>query len=174
MKRALLVLMVLVMVLSLSACTGDSNSELATRTEEVMSQANAMIGMPNVVNFTEKIILKDIYELCDDADLITYAYTQNMNGKYVYIGQCIGFGVPYSAQFSNPEVYEYHGNGSVTLPQAEPNGIFKPDGLSATWLIVINPETGKREVEYWEPTIIVKQSKLPKRVCEDWSLPSDY
>lgn len=174
MKKILILLMIMCLTFSFVGCTeyvGDTNYQLEQKTEKIMQQAVNEIGMPNIQNFTEKKLLKDIYELCDDAELITYAYTQNMNGEFVYIGQCIGYGVPYSTQFSNPESYYSQG---VSLPQAEPNGIFKPEGLSATWLVVVNPETGKREVEYWEPEIIVKQSKLPARLCKKESLPSDY
>ena len=60
------------------------------------------------------------------------------------------------------------------MPQAEPNGLFMPEGLSATWLMIINPDTGEMEVIYCEPTITVTQSKLPKRLVAEWSLTEDY
>ena len=40
-----------------------------------------------------------------------------------------------------------------------------PDGLSATWLFMINPETNKPEPVYFEPTITVTPFPLNERLC---------
>ena len=61
----------------------------------------------------------------------------------------------------------------LLYPQADPNGLFPAAGLSATWLMMINEETGDIEVEYYEPIIVATQSK-PKRLVEEFSLPSGY
>lgn len=61
----------------------------------------------------------------------------------------------------------------AVMPQAEPNGLFMPEGLSATWVMRVN-EDGSTEPVYMEETITVSQTKLPKRLCADWSLPADY
>ena len=107
-----------------------------------------------------------------------------MTGKLIYLGKCIGFGLPYSVQYSNPSkiwdleknggaINKFDDNGEIqVMPQAEPNGLFMPEGLSATWLMYINEETGDTEVIYTEPNIIVTQSKLPSRLVETWSLPT--
>jgi len=122
--------------------------------------------MPTIVNFQEKKNLKWIYELCDQQDFICYAYLVNeLNGTIgQYLGECIGYGIPYSAQFSNPMKNlgdgGYNGQSNTVLPQAEPNGLFKPEGLSATWLIMINPVTKKPQPVYIEPAIIVSPFKL--------------
>jgi len=145
--------------------------------EQMQADMNNQTGLPDIKEWTEKKMAKEIYELRDNSKLVTYAYFQNLDGKFVYLGQCIGFGLPYSTQYSNPEKQVYAGgyqNGFGSLPQSEPNGLFTPTGLSATWLQYINPETGKREVIYSEPNIVVTQSKLPKRLCAEWSLPNNY
>ena len=78
-----------------------------------------------------------------------------------YLGECIGYGIPYSTQFSNPEKRDWSNNyGYHSMPQAEPNGLFKPEGLSATWLIMVDPETGDPRPVYVEPEIIVSPFKL--------------
>ena len=147
-------------------------------TDQLMTEANNQIGMPEISHFYEKKLLKDLYELRDDSDLVCYAYTTNLEGQYIYLGRCIGYGLPYAVQFSNPEklvradLGEYV--GEAEMPQAEPNGLFMPDALSATWLIMINEETGEREPMYCEPQIVVTQSKLPVRLCAEWSLPEGY
>jgi len=40
--------------------------------------------------------------------------------------------------------------------------------------MMIDEKTGESYVEYFEPEIIVKQKKAPRRLCAEWSLPSDY
>nr|BDD46336.1 hypothetical protein 5 [Micrococcaceae bacterium] len=146
------------------------------KTEEIMQEIDRQVGMPRITNYQEKKLAKEIFELRDRSDLITYAYTQNLDGQYVYLGKAIGFGLPYSVQYTNPERIADRSTsyGYITLPQADPNGLFMPDGLSATWLMLINEETGEPEIIYTEPSIVVTQSKLPKRLVTDWSLPKDY
>jgi len=47
-----------------------------------------------------------------------------------------------------------------TLPQADPNGLFMPTSSSATWLMMIDPETNKPRPVYIEPEIIVSPFRL--------------
>lgn len=129
------------------------------QTELALKEATRQVGMPAIINFQEKKNLKWIYELCDQENLICHAYLFNeLKGEVgQYLGECIGYGIPYSTQFSNPERQE---NYELTMPQAEPNGLFKPEGLSATWLIMIDQATKKPRPVYVEPTIIVSPFKL--------------
>ena len=62
----------------------------------------------------------------------------------------------------------------MLVPQPEPNGLYTSESTNATWLILINEETNKEEIIYMEPEIIVTQSKLPKRLVAEWSLPANY
>ena len=148
------------------------------RQEELMKEAGSQVGMPNISNFFEKKLAKKIFELRDDSNLITYAYTQNMDGKYIYLGTCIGYGLPYSTQYTNPERVEKGGisenRWGVTLSQADPNGLYSSEGLSATWLVLVDEETGEQSIIYAEPEILVTQNKLPTRLVEEWSLPGNY
>ena len=177
-KKIAIILMALMIMGFLVGCSTTESVDKVQRqqTEEIMQEINRQIGMPNIHNFYEKKLAKDIFELRDDANLITYVYTQSMDGKFIYIGKGIGFGLPYSVQYTNPERIAWSSSqgGAATLPQADPNGLFMPDGLSATWIILINEETGEREVMYTEPNLVVTQSKLPRRLVASWSLPSDY
>ena len=158
------------MVGSLVGCTDSVDTKDRQAQEQLLQQANDQVGLPNITNFYEKKLAKKVLELRDDSKLITYAYTTNMNGKYVYLGKCIGFGLPYSTQYTNPEKRD---NGG-TLPQADPNGLFSADGTSATWLVMVDENTGEQSIVYAEPNMIVTQTKLPKRLVEEWSLPSNY
>lgn len=181
-KINVLLIAIMVVGIVLSGCsqtTQTVDTQQIKETERLQRESQSQIGMPNIKNFYEKKMAKEIYELRDDAKLITYAYMQNLEGKFIFLGQTVGFGLPYSTQFSNPEKYVDDPNGStgagsLVLPQPEPNGLFVPEGLSATWLQYINPETGKREIIYAEPNIIVTQSKLPRRLVAEWSIPENY
>lgn len=174
-----IVLIASIMCLVLTGC-GESSTKAETQyQEQLMQQAADEIGMPEITEFYEKKLAKEILELRDDSSLVCYAYTRSdMTGKYVFLGRSMGYGLPYSTQYTNPET-AYWGNGSsiyrdYPLPQADPNGLYSPDGLSATWLWLIDEETGEPNISYIEQEIFVSQSKLPKRLCEEWSLPENY
>ena len=51
--------------------------------------------------------------------------------------------------------------GGFGMPQPEPNGLFMPDGLAATWLMLID-EKGDIHPAYFEPAIIVSPVLLHK------------
>lgn len=176
MKKFKILAMVLCAVLMVGALAGCDYSRTKTEetqyTEELKNQIADMYGFPNVSNFFEYSQLKEIYELRDNPNLICYWYTKNdMSGKWVYQGTCVGYGIPYGASITNPEQYEYNG---ATLPLAEPNGIYT-NGLStsATWILTTD-SSGKITPTYVESEITISQSKIEARLCEDWSIPSDY
>ena len=140
-----------------------------------MKQANDAVGQPDITNFYEKKLAKEIFELRDDSSLICYAYTKvEGTGKYVYLGRCMGYGLPYSTQYTASEGIVIRNGNSYVLPQADPNGLYMPEGMSATWLYLIDENTGEPQITYAEPEIVVSQGKLPARICESWSLPEDY
>ena len=152
-----------------SAPTSDNITQ--NQQEKTMREANAQAGLPAMKNFQEKKMMKMLYELRDKEDLVCYAYlVSEVNGEVgQFLGKCIGYGLPASTQYSNPEkivIKEWddygQGVGGVygTLPQAEPNGLFMPEGLSATWLMMIDPETNEPRPVYVEPLIIVSPFKL--------------
>lgn len=137
----------------------------AKQTATAMKEAQRQVGMPNIVNYQQRKLMKMIYELCDKEDLICYAYIKSdYQGKLFFIGKCIGFGIPFSAQFTNPEKVvhrkEHQGGSFGTLPQADPNGLFMPTSSSATWLMMIDPKTNKPRPVYLEPEIVVSPFPL--------------
>ena len=193
--KKLMIIVLAVLMLTLMGCATrvDSvESQEQYAVQQNMEEMTRQVGMPFIDDFFEKKMAKQIFELRDNADLITYVYTQNLNGQYVYLGKGIGFGLPYSVQYTNPEkvvnalgesVDEYWKNGrarvsanypNIIIPQADPNGLYMPEGLSATWIMLINEDSGEPEIIYTEPSIVVTQSKLPKRLVAEWSLPNDY
>lgn len=138
---------------------------MAAKTKMQMVEAYRQVGMPAIKNFQELKLAKMISEFRDSEDLVCHAYLFNrFKGELVFIGRCIGFGLPYSVQMTNPEriAHEPTLNRPTfgTLPQAEPNGLFMPSGLSATWLMMIDEATGEAHPVYIEPQIVVSPFPL--------------
>lgn len=185
-KICLVCLIPLVMVGMLSGCMEDINAksaeqQMANDQAQLVKAGNDKYGAPEITQFTEKGLVKYLYELRDRSDLICYCYTKNeFTGKYVYEGKCMGYGIPYSTQFSNPETYTkfnpaWGGGPHYDMaPQAEPNGLYMPTSAEATWVMLINEETGKMEPQYFEPKVNITGTKKPRRLCEEFSLPKDY
>jgi hypothetical protein len=166
------------MPLMLSGCLEENKTvdqQQEDQQERHLKEMSRQTGLPEIVNFQEKKIFKSILELRDQADLITYSYAKNeYSGKFVYLGKSIGFGLPAATQYTNPERVAEEEYNDPPMPQADPNGLFMPDSTAATWILLINPDTGKPEPMYFEPELTVTMFKLPKRLVDPASLPSDY
>lgn len=159
-------------ILTLGGCTSvpASDAEQSQATEALSQQKNAEVGMPGITNFTEARLVRMLYELRDQMSLSTYTYYVDMNGVRHELCQSVGYGIPYSVQFSNPQRASWtSSSGYVILPQPEPNGLWTPDGLSATWVMCALPEgtqglPGFAELGiapmYVEPEIIVSPFPL--------------
>lgn len=184
MKKNVMVLIAAgIITMGFTGCDGNSSARKESNYQnQLMQQAADEVGMPEITEFYEKKLAKEIFELRDDSELVCYAYTRSdMSGKYVYLGRCMGYGLPYSTQYTCPETpywglseNDSSGYRNYALPQADPNGLYSPEGLSATWLWLINEETGEPNVTYIESEITVMQQKLPARLCEEWSLDESY
>lgn len=160
MKKLFFILLPLCFLFLAFDCSVSNEADKKQRkaTDKLTAEAERQVGMPNIINFQERKLAKLIFELRDKEDLICYAYIKSdYQGKLFYIGKCIGFGLPYSVQYTNPERYHYSG---VTLPQPDPNGLFMPQGLSATWLMMIDPGTNEPRPVYVEPEIVVSPFPL--------------
>lgn len=171
--KNVLVLLAIIGTVFVTGCLDQNNNmssdeRIQRQQEQAMNEAVAQTGLPAIKNFQEKKMMKMLYELRDQENLICYAYLVNqLNGKVgQFIGKCIGYGLPASTQYSNPEKVAHketmNGGSFGTLPQAEPNGLFMPEGLSATWLMLIDPQNGEARPVYIEPLIIVSPFPLHK------------
>lgn len=151
------------------AVVPDADRRQAAETKQRLAEADRQIGMPDITRFTERKLAKDILEL-RDKEITTYCYIVNLDGDLIFLGEAIGFGLPASVQYTNPEVVAHERNGSQTssfgtLPQADPNGLFMPDGLAATWIMLKGPD-GKVHPVYVEPEIIVSPFRLHAEKAE--------
>lgn len=176
MKRKKFLCVGLVFVLMACMLTACAGTEETNYTEELMGQAYSAVGFPDISNYFERQQLKEIYELRDDPELICYWYTKNdMTGKWVYQGKCIGYGIPYTTSMTASDSFQRTGIAGdwEILPQAEPNGLYAAPQTSATWILSVD-EYGNITPIYVESEITVTQTKLASERCEDWSLGEDY
>jgi hypothetical protein len=143
--------------------TSDQKQQAAQ--EKLLQEGTSQVGMPAIKNFRERKMLKDILELRDQNGLTTYTYLYNeMTGKLVFLGETIGYGIPYATQFTNPQKNEWvsraGGYSLSTLPQADPNGLFSPAAAEGTWILMKDPHGGDVRPIYVEPRVIVSPFKL--------------
>ena len=130
--------------------------------EELSKQGVESVGLPAIHNFQEKRIMKDILELRDQPNLITYTYITDINGRLHKRCDSIGYGLPYATQYTNPQrVAHLSGRDSiVAIPQADPNGLFSPASAEGTWVLCKVP--GKDDVKpvYIEDRVTVSPFPL--------------
>jgi hypothetical protein len=153
----------IITLLTLASCDLSPSSDYAMREaqEKQLQEANNSVGAPAIVNWREKRMVKENYELRDQEGLITYTYTfAEYSGKLTFFCNSIGYGIPYATQFSNPEKVTYAGSG-ITLPQAEPNSLFMPTSAEGTWVQCKVPGVDKVVPVYMEPRVVVVPFELP-------------
>lgn len=162
MKKLISVLFLFV----IAACDANSpSSDQVQRQhqEQLSAESNSQVGMPAIVNFQEKRMAKMILELRDTA-ISTITYTQDMNGNLHKLCDSIGYGLPYATQYTNPQrvanYQEMPDHGNVTLPQADPNGLFSPTSADGTWVLCTDPQSKKVMPLYVEPHVIVSPFAL--------------
>ena len=135
----------------------------ARKQEQMTKQGIQQVGMPAIINFQEKRVLKQILEL-RDTKIVTVTYIVDLSGKLHKICDSIGYGIPYATQYTNPEQDVYTTSSStvhMTMPQADPNGLYSPAAAEGTWVLCANPnKSGDVAPIYIEPRIIVSPFPL--------------
>jgi len=170
MKKLIVILFACLFLFACFETTPTAETRQTAQTNQILDEINRQVGLPNLVNYQQKKLMKMVFELCDKEDLVCYAYIKSdYQGKLMFIGKCIGFGVPFSAQYTNPmKIVEadkmigrdWSGVFPEVIPQADPNGLYMPTSSSATWLMMIDPETNEPRPVYLEPEIVVSPFKL--------------
>ena len=145
----------------LTACDQQPTSTQIERKkqEEMNMQAVTQVGMPAIVNYAKKRMMKDIMELRDQ-NVATITYLVDMNGRLHKVCNSVGYGLPYATQYTNPQQRVTGQTGTVTLPQADPNGLYSPASADGTWILCVDAKTGKAKPVFMEPRIIVSPIPL--------------
>lgn len=164
MKKVILIASVLALAGCENAPKQNADDRQAVAQAAALDAADREIGLPRIVNFAQRKLLKNAYEDMDQTTL-TYVYVQSLDGRFVCLGQAIGYGVSMGTQFTRPEAVldrgDGAGNGPVIVSQAEPNGLFMPTNGSATIVNLIDPATGKARTSLIEPNVVTSPNKLP-------------
>jgi hypothetical protein len=141
------------------------------RQEKVTSEGVAQVGLPNIANFREMKLAKAIQEMRDQ-EISTYTYIfVPMTGKLKFMGNSVGFPLPYATQLTSPQKLQRNvasspGEGSPyhieynIMPQSEPNGLFSPEAAEGTWILMKNPNKDEVKPVYFEERIIVSVFEL--------------
>lgn len=161
------------LALSLTACGRQDTNPAATRqadaTRIAMDTADREIGMPRIANYAQRKLLKNAYEDMDQTTLV-YVYTQAIDGRFVCLGQAVGYGVSLGTQFTAPtypQRIRMHSEGYADevgifeQAQPEPNGLFMPESGAATIVNIVDPITGKARTALIEPDVVTTPNKLP-------------
>ena len=159
MKKLLLVLPIVVGLAACDAPHPSSRQIEAQKQEEMQLQAVQSVGMPAIVNFAEKRMMKDIIEL-RDKNVATTTYLVGMHNQLTKVCDSVGYGLPYATQYTNPQMKVSGQNGNVTLPQADPNGLYSPASADGTWVLCVDHKDGKAKPVYIEPRILVSPFAL--------------
>ena len=164
-----------------SGCEGrkDTDKKVMDSQETLLAEAFKKCGMPAMNNFREMKLLKMIYELRDQEGLVTYTYCENMiptvvkghtacGGKFTFVGNTIGYPIPYATQYTSPSKVVCAGAGDqaagytrLVVPQADPNALFQPASSEATWVMMKDPNSDEVKPVYSEPRFISFPFKLP-------------
>lgn len=167
-----ILLLVIFSVAADDDCNGiPESAKKENAAQELLAQeGQRQVGMPGITNFTEKRIVRKLYELRDN-NIATFTYVMDMQGRLWHVCDSIGYGLPYGVQFTNPERAIYGGGNYsyYTLPQPEPNGLFMPPSAEGTWVICSSTKKkGDFEPIYIEPRVITSPFKL--NAAGDWQL----
>lgn len=144
---------------ALGACervgtVGTADQQAASQQEDLAKRAQDEVGIYQPTHFTRKRLANRIGQMLDDPALATISYAQALDGRLHCIGHTIGFPLPGATQTTNPEhlvdadLGQYRGN--LTLPQPEPDQLFSPATMDATWILLVNPKTGQAAPAYFE------------------------
>lgn len=150
-----------ILLLAAIGCGPPSSDQVQEGQQEaILKEATAAVGMPNIKNFRERRLMKDILELRDQDGLSTYTYVFNeMTGELRFFCDSVGYAIPYATQFTNPEKQTVNGN---TIPQADPNGLFSPASAEGSWVMCKDPNGDDVRPVYVEPRLVTSPFRLEK------------
>ena len=146
--------------------TRTADQKAAVQQEDLAERAQTEVGIYQPTNFVRKRLANRIAQMLDTPSLVTVSYAQGLDGRLRCIGHTIGFPLPGATQTTAPThfvvkphtVHPYVPRDYEQAPQAEPDQLFSPSSMDATWILLIN-EKGIAEPAYFEGHV---QTFLPQ------------
>lgn len=169
MKMSHIVLAFLGMLLGtlLASCDSTPNSDeiMSYRQETILMQAVEKIGMPAIKNFRELRMANRILEERDQT-LATWTYLwSDYHRCFTFIETSVAYPIPYSTQRTSPQKVSSGTGYYMSMPQADPNGLFSPASAEGTFVEMNNPtKTNQTGLVYSEPRLFVTPYELPERL----------
>ena len=125
--------------------------------QALQAESISAVGMPSIINWTEKQQYKRVFEKRDQPNLATYTYLVGMHNEHTPLCRSIGYGIPESEQFTAPEsvqrTAQTGNNYWERLPQADPNGLYSSPSANGTWVLCLQKD-GKVEPVRSEPNVV--------------------
>lgn len=135
MKKFLFIIPVIALMLVAVGCKETQETKDKRTVQAQQSQYAASQPVPMFNWSLERHLTSQLYQIRNQR-VATHSVWRSDRG--IVEGDCssIGFGLPYDTSLTNPLQSEYHTNGgTVTIEQAEPNGIFASKNTTATWVM---------------------------------------
>jgi len=135
------------------------NEKESVAQDVIQQNLNSKVGgAPNITNGTDKLTVKKIYEKRDQANLITYVYSEDMVGILHFRFRAKGYPTCLATQWSAPTKWTYGGStrGYYQEPQAEPNGIYPPATSEGDYILAIDENNPSVDhLVFFEPRWVV-------------------
>lgn len=140
-----LILLIMIVVLTISACNVEEPQSVENdrkATEKSLEQYSKQVPVPSFSFPFVRYVIGKILEL-QNAQISTFTYVySDYQGKIVWSCPSIGYPIPGGTQMTNPEQVvsgtdSENFEGAVTIPQAEPSGVYSPDTSAGTNILCV-------------------------------------
>lgn len=172
-----------VLLFGFVACKGPSGETASSQATEgvtqILNELYASVGIPEITNYQEYKFAKYLMELRDER-ITTWTYTVDEQGRRHFVCKSVGFGLPYGVQLTPSEVPVWKKYDSstdhddYTVPQAEPNGLYVPENVQATWILCKDEDEPMGvSPRYSEPSLMVSNDSLEYAIYPQGRKPED-
>ncbi|HEX9008501.1 MAG TPA: hypothetical protein VF837_04545 [Patescibacteria group bacterium] len=155
MKKYSLLILALVLLFSMAACSTESGiTQNKSDTDWQLQQYNQVQRMHVYTYSWERWIVQTIYDFRITKLTNTWAvWVGDGTGEPIDYCASKGYGIPYSTSLTSPDQVYYNSSGAV-VAMMEPNGLYPSGNTLATWVLCIETD-GSLHPTYVEPQVIV-------------------
>jgi len=157
----------IVVMLCGSGCHDEVDEKDREAQNATLLQIQAKVPLPTIVNGSARQIMKQVYE-GEDQLIPTFTYHLN-TFKSCYMPfhgdpHTFGYPVPGATQMTNPQKASQQ---QYSMPQADPDGLFKPSSENATYILRFDSRINKTAPQYSEPDVVTFTEAVPDAwVCK--------
>ena len=165
MKRRMLLFPMILMVLVISGCddtSEDKDRRVVNKQQEIYQQIQPV----HIYDYSiPRNIFQQIYDITTTRVVATYSIIESITGVTRYECPSMGFAIPADTQLTNPLQPTHNTGGTVTIEQAEPNGLFSSKNTDGTYVMCVDLKTSEVYPVYTEhkvttfPFIVEKNDK---------------